>query len=131
MDLPVLQVSSATIGRALLLFMHLLTQLLLMTLGLILVPPSHLLGQVLAPMVSPSAVWYTGYIFVRSGDVTLNDGSLRDFGLAGNGWSRVATVYGAGTWDTRAYYLYFITSDVNSSGNYVRWVGLPVRCLVY
>ncbi len=68
--------------------------------------------------------------FVRSGSVDLNNGSLGRFGSYGHGWSHIATAYGTGTWDTRAYYLYFITSDVNSSGNYVRWVGLPVRCLV-
>ena len=69
--------------------------------------------------------------FVRSGDVVLNTGALRDFGVNGYGWSRSATVYGAGTWDAKAFYLYFGASGVNPSGNYVRWYGFPVRCLVY
>ncbi len=70
-------------------------------------------------------------IFVRSGDVYLDTGVLRHFGLSGFGWSRIATVYGAGTWDAKAYYLYFNASGVDQSANYVRWLGLPVRCLVY
>ena len=69
--------------------------------------------------------------FARSGYVNLNTGALRDFGFGGGGWSRIATAYGAGTWAAGAYYLYFGASDVNPSIINVRWLGLPVRCLVY
>ncbi len=69
--------------------------------------------------------------FVRSGYVNLSTGALRDFGVYGLGWSRIATVYGAGTWVAKAYVLGFYASDVNPSNAYVRWVGYPVRCLVY
>ncbi len=68
--------------------------------------------------------------FVRSGGVTLDTGALRNFGVNGYAWSRIATVYGAGTWDAKAYDLHFHASGVNPSGNLVRWVGFPVRCLV-
>ena len=83
-----------------------------------------------ATMVSPSAVWYTSLGFVRSGHVALNTGAMRNFGIHGYGWSRIATVYGAGTWDAIAYYLNFYASGVAPSGNNVRWYGFPVRCLV-
>ena len=68
--------------------------------------------------------------FVRSGDVYLGTGALRGFGFSGNGWSRIATVYGAGTWDAKACALAFNASGVNPSDNNVRWYGFPVRCLV-
>ena len=80
--------------------------------------------------VTPSAVWYTSLGFVRSGNVALNTGAMRNFGIHGYGWSRIATVYGAGTWGAKAYYLHFNASGVNPSNNSVRWYGLPVRCLV-
>ena len=70
-------------------------------------------------------------IFVRSGHVALNTGAMRNFGVNGYDWSRIATVYGAGTWDAKAYYLDFNASGVYPSNAYVRWVGFPVRCLVY
>ena len=84
-----------------------------------------------ATMVSPSAVWYNSLGFVRSGTVDLNTGALRNFGIHGYGWSRIATVYGAGTWDAKAYDLYFGASGVYPSSDNVRWYGFPVRCLVY
>ncbi len=87
--------------------------------------------RIIAGTVSPSAVWYTSLGFVRSGTVDLNTGALRNFGVNGYDWSRIATVHGAGTWAARAYYLYFNASGVDPSSNYVRWYGLPVRCLVY
>ncbi len=70
-------------------------------------------------------------INVRSGNVDLNFGSLRNSDRTGNDWSRSAVAYGVGTWDARAHYLYFHPSGFYPSGNYTRWVGLPVRCLVY
>ena len=69
--------------------------------------------------------------FVRSGFVPLHTGALRGFGNGGYSWSRIAAVYGAGTWDAKAYNLDFSASGVNPSGDYVRWYGFPVRCLVY
>ena len=68
--------------------------------------------------------------FVRSGYVDLNTGALRNFGINGYDWSRIATVYGAGTWNAKAYNLNFNASGVNPSNNNVRWNGFPVRCLV-
>ncbi len=65
--------------------------------------------------------------FVRSGNVNLNTGALRNFGINGYDWSRIATVYGAGTWDAKAYNLNFNASGVNPSNNNVRWNGFPVR----
>ena len=69
--------------------------------------------------------------FVRSGGVDLNTGALRVFGIHADGWSHIATAYGAGTWDAKAFYLNFYASGVNPSNNNVRWFGFPVRCLVY
>ncbi len=81
--------------------------------------------------VSPSAVWYTGYIFVRSGYTVLNNHALRALGVDGRSWSRTATAYGAGPWDTKASRLYFNVVSTNPSTADVRWYGFPVRCLVY
>ena len=88
-------------------------------------------AQTFVGTVSPSAVWYTSLGFVRSGNVALNTGAMRNFGIHGYGWSRIATVYGAGTWAAKAYNLLFNASGVSPSSNYVRWFGFPVRCLVY
>ena len=82
-------------------------------------------------MVSPSAVWYTSLGFVRSGHITLYNGALWSFGFVGDGWSRTAASYGgSGSWDAIAYYLNATTSSVEAAVHYVRWLGLPVRCLV-
>ncbi len=92
----------------------------------------RLMDQAIAGSVSPSAVWYTGYIFVRSGHITLNGGSLRNSGFGGYSWSRSAVTYGIGTWAATAYYLDLGKPYVGSSStSYYRWHGLPVRCLVY
>ena len=81
--------------------------------------------------VSPSAVWYTGYIFVRSGLVALDVGSLRFSGLNGYDWSRSAVTYGVGTWAANSYWFEFTASESRPShGPDIRWYGLPVRCLV-
>ncbi len=70
--------------------------------------------------------------FVRSGFVPLHIGSLRNFGINGYDWSRIATAYGTGTWDALAYDLAFNAGTVYPSGGpYHRWDGFPVRCLVY
>ena len=68
--------------------------------------------------------------FVRSGGVNLVNGSLRDFGYHGFGWSRIAKTYSSPT-SANAYSLYFNPSGVYPSANYNRWNGRPVRCLVY
>ncbi len=70
--------------------------------------------------------------FVRSGDVGLGNGSLRNFGSPGRDWSRSAVAYGVGTWAANAYYLEFDAGTVYPSfGPYGRSYGFPVRCLVY
>ena len=70
-------------------------------------------------------------LFVRSGDVDLATGALRDFGINGYDWSRSAMASGAGTWGAKAYYLGFRASGVNPSGGpNNRYFGFPVRCLV-
>ncbi len=70
--------------------------------------------------------------FVRSGNVHLNNGSLRDSGRTGYDWSRSAVAYGVGTWAANAYYLAFDLSTVYPSyGPDNRYYGFPVRCLVY
>ena len=76
---------------------------------------------------------FTSYFyFVRSGDVGLGNGSLRNFGRNGNGWSRSAMAYGVGTWAANAYRLAFDPSTVYPSyGPDARWYGIPVRCLGY
>ncbi len=69
--------------------------------------------------------------FVRSGNVALNDGALRLFGVSGYDWSRSSVAYSSATSAT-AYLLAFNAGTVYPSyGPYTRWLGLPVRCLVY
>ena len=68
--------------------------------------------------------------FVRSGWVNLGNSTLRDFGSSGYGWSRTAITYSSPT-SASAYDLYFVPSSVNPSRSSSRWVGYPVRCLVY
>ena len=69
--------------------------------------------------------------FARSGVVNLGHGSLRAFGVDGYGWSRSAMAYRSATW-ANAYNLGANASGVYpSSGPNGRWVGYPVRCLVY
>ncbi len=106
-------------------------------LTLLLVPLNHPVSLAV-PSVTPSAVWYTSFkkrktlYFVRSGDINLNNGSLRDFGFGGYLWSASAAVYGVGTWSSKMYYLGFFPSEIHPSHNMLyRWNGFPVRCLVY
>ena len=82
-------------------------------------------------MVSPSAVWYTGYIFVRSGTVTLQYGSLRDSHYIGSNWSSISFTYNNNT-SADSYILDYHATFVRPSFNPgTRWIGFPVRCLVY
>ena len=118
------------VGQVLLESIHHLPQPMLMALTSIPAASVHHMTKTIASVVSPSAVWYNSLGFVRSGNVALNTGAMRNFGIHGYGWSRIATVYGAGTWDTIAYSLNFYASGVAPSGNNVRWYGFPVRCLV-
>ncbi len=68
--------------------------------------------------------------FVRSGTVGSDNGSLRHFGRAGDGWSRTGVGYASATSAT-AYHLNANASDVYPSyGPRNRWTGFPVRCLV-
>lgn len=76
---------------------------------------------------------YVGFVwsdFVRSGIVTLDRGSMRNSGRVGRSWSSSSTTYSSPI-SARAYYLDFNASGVNPLTNDNRWLGLPVRCLVY
>ena len=119
------------VGQVLLESIHHLPQPMLMALTSIPAASVRHMTKTIASVVSPSAVWYNSLGFVRSGNVALNTGAMRNFGIHGYGWSRIATVYGAGTWDAKAYYLDFNASGVYPSGSYHRWDSFPVRCLVY
>ncbi len=88
----------------------------------------RLMDQAIAGSVSPSAVWYTGYIFVRSGLIVSSYGSLRHFGLDGRIWSRSAADNSPEL--PRAMYLNFAPGVVKPSGITGRAIGDPVRCLV-
>ena len=81
-------------------------------------------------IVSPSAVWYTSWLFVRSGWVNLDHNSLRRSGHDGYNWSSSVKNYGVGTWDAKAYKVNYDSLFVYPSHNDGRWHGLPVRCLV-
>ena len=71
-------------------------------------------------------------IFVRSGGISVANGSLGYFGIVGHNWSGTVANYADTTSsNTTAYYLNFSASGVNPSvGPYNRLSGLPVRCLV-
>ena len=87
--------------------------------------------KILVGVVSPSAVWYTGYIFVRSGTVTLQYGSLRDSHYIGSNWSSISFTYNNNT-SADSYILDYHATSVRPSFNPgTRWIGFPVRCLVY
>ena len=87
--------------------------------------------KILVGAVSPSAVWYTGYIFVRSGTVTLQYGSLRDSHYIGSNWSSISFTYNNNT-SADSYILDYHATSVRPSFNPgTRWTGFPVRCLVY
>ena len=61
---------------------------------------------------------------IRSGNVAINIGRLRNSGINGYGWSSRAD-----SSDVRyAYDLRFAASGVYPSGNYYRWGGFPLRC---
>ncbi len=66
----------------------------------------------------------------RSGSVYLDYSSARHLGLSGYAWTRSLAGYILPT-KAFSYYLDFNNSGINPSNNYVRWSGLPVRCLVY
>ncbi len=69
--------------------------------------------------------------FVRSGSINVRSGSLRYLGLDNNVLSRSAGGYWSIT-GANVYFLEFNANDVNPSfGPDLRWIGFPVRCLVY
>ena len=81
-------------------------------------------------IVSPSVVWYTSWLFVRSGGVYLYRGSLRYSGYIGYKWSRSAVAYSSAT-SASSYWFEFTASESRPShGPNDRWYGFPVRCLV-
>ena len=57
--------------------------------------------------------------------------SLRNAGLNNSNWSSNTDKYESNPWYTWAYYLEFDASGTNPSRGYARFLGLPVRCLVY
>ena len=68
--------------------------------------------------------------FVRSGNISLNNGSLRDSGLIGYDWSRSAVAYYSAT-SANSYWFDFNSSVSRPSyGPFNRYFGFPVRCLV-
>ena len=69
--------------------------------------------------------------FVRTGNVHLGYGSLRFSGDVGYGWSRTSVAYSSAT-SANSYWFEFASSESRPSyGPYPRWLGVPVRCLVY
>ena len=80
------------VGQVLLESIHHLPQPMLMALTSIPAASVHHMTKTIASVVSPSAVWYTSLGFVRSGNVALNTGAMRNFGIHGYGWSRIAIV---------------------------------------
>ncbi len=68
--------------------------------------------------------------FVRSGNVDLNNGSLRFSGGVGYDWSRSAVAYSSAT--SASSYWFDFNSSVSrpSTGPFNRYFGFPVRCLV-
>ena len=68
--------------------------------------------------------------FVRSGNVDLNNGSLRFSGGVGYDWSRSAVAYSSAT-SAYSYWFEFTASESRpSTGPFNRYFGFPVRCLV-
>ncbi len=68
-------------------------------------------------------------LFVRSGAVNLERNSLRKSGDSGYFWSSVAFTYVSPTF-ARSYHVYF-DSGLHPTGYGYRFIGVPVRCLVY
>ncbi len=68
-------------------------------------------------------------LFVRSGAVNLERNSLRKSGDSGYFWSSVAFTYVSPTF-ARSYHVYF-DSGLHPTGYGYRFIGFPVRCLVY
>ena len=68
--------------------------------------------------------------FVHSGNVDLNNGSLRFSGGVGYDWSRSAVAYSSAT--SASSYWFDFNSSVSrpSTGPFNRYFGFPVRCLV-
>ena len=70
------------------------------------------------------------HCIVRSGLINLDRDNLRRLGSSGYNQTQSIGIYSF-TW-ANAYYLTFTASGISSSGGPDnRWVGFPVRCLVY
>ncbi|MDE6492602.1 MAG: hypothetical protein K2L37_05600 [Lactobacillus sp.] len=66
--------------------------------------------------------------------IDLNTGSFRAWGQSyiGFWWSKTASISGSGIWGVNSYTLGYNQSAVSPSyGPSARWLGFPVRCLVY
>ena len=70
-----------------------------------------------------------GFLVVRSGRIDLGSGVLRHLGDHG-GRSGTAVTYSSPT-SAYAYNFTFTGWTAYSSDNYYRYIGFPVRCLVY
>ncbi len=67
---------------------------------------------------------------MRSGNINLSIGRLRNAGINGNDWSSLAASKIWGNAGQGAYYLKLNASEVNPSrGPTERWNGLPLRWL--
>jgi len=76
-------------------------------------------------------VYYVvGLFFVRSGHVSIGNGSLGYFGREGSVWPRTSTGFSSTT-DANAYRLLISIKGVTPTTNTTRRFGYPVRCLVY
>ena len=62
--------------------------------------------------------------FVRSGDINLNSGYVRNVGLHGFWWASHTN-----SSDTNAHRLYINASIVGQFGANSRWDAFPLRCL--
>ena len=67
--------------------------------------------------------------FVRSGYMTLNDGTLRDNHYGGRSWSQSAESYLSGK-SARAHGFHINATTFFPSTDFNRWYGFSVRCLV-
>ena len=67
---------------------------------------------------------------VRGGDIYIGRNVLWNFGIGGYIWSTLSETYSSVTSAKSEFFsIYF--NDIKTSESYHRWLGFPVRCLVY
>ncbi len=70
--------------------------------------------------------------FVRSGNINVSRGEHSNIGGISYAMSNTTGTYtNASTWGANAYFLRIDGWIVKPSSEDVRWLGFPVRCLVY